>query len=267
MYQIETTEPTCTEQGYTAYTCACGEVLVKQEVVKALGHSWDGGVVTKKATTTGTGVKTYTCTRCKAAYTETIAKLPITIVFDDVTSGTDWFAPYVNDLVSQGILNGKGYRADGTPYFEPLGLITRGEFSKILATASGDDLTVYNGYSKLSDTAGHWALPYINWAYEKGIVTGFPDGTFAPDASITREQMAVMICRYAEYKGISLPAVNDKAVFTDGNLITWSADAVYAMQQAGIINGYNENGGYSFKPQGNATRAEAATMISRFLSL
>lgn len=187
-------------------------------------------------------------------------------LFDDVKA-SDWFAPYVNGLVSLGILNGRGYRADGTPYFDPQGLITRGEFSKILATAAGEDLEPYSGYSMFGDTAGHWAASYINWTFENGIVTGFPDRTFRPDALITREEMAVMICRYAEYQGIALPEVKEKVTFVDADQIVWSGKYVYAMQQAGIINGYDENGGCCFKPQGNATRAEAATMFSRFLDL
>lgn len=197
-------------------------------------------------------------------------KIPFVLLsdnlFDDVKA-SDWFAPYVNDLASLGILNGKGYRADGTPYFDPQGLITRGEFSKILATAAGEDLKPYSGYSMFDDTAGHWAASYINWAFENEIVTGFPDRTFRPDASITREEMAVMICRYAEYQGIALPKVNEKATFVDADQIVWSGKYVYAMQQAGIISGYDEYDGCYFKPQGNATRAEAATMFSRFLDL
>ena len=242
-------------------------MIVEQKEVSALGHSWNNGVVTKEPSTSETGIKTYTCSRCGATKTESIPRLQITIVFDDVTAGKDWFTPYVYDLVAQGILNGKGTRADGTPYFDPQGLITRAEFSKILAAASGENLGAYEGISKFTDVQGHWASTYINWAYEKGIVTGFPDGTFGANAQITREQMAVMICRYAEYKGIRLPKTTAKANFADDNQITWSSEYVYAMQQAGIISGYNENGVFYFRPAGNATRAEAATMISKFLDL
>ena len=260
---------TCTTPGLTEgkHCSVCGEVITAQKNVSALGHSWNNGVVTKEPSTSETGIKTYTCSRCGATKTESIPKLQITIVFDDVTAGKDWFAPYVYDLVAQGILNGKGIRADGTPYFDPQGLITRAEFSKILAAASGENLGAYEGVSKFTDVQGHWASTYINWAYEKGIVTGFPDGTFGANAQITREQMAVMICRYAAYKGISLPKTTAKANFADDNQITWSSEYVYAMQQAGIINGYNENGVFYFRPAGNATRAEAATMISKFLDL
>ena len=93
-------------------------------------------------------------------------------------------------------------------------------------------------------------------------------GRFAPESQITREQMAAMICRYAAYKKVTLPQTNAKLAFKDDASIgSWAKDNVYAMQQAGIINGYADGSGYVFKPQGNAKRCEAAKMISVFLSL
>ena len=77
--------------------------------------------------------------------------------------------------------------------------------------------------------------------------------------------MAVMISRYASYKGITLPEKNAPITFNDsGAIASWAADAVSAMQKAGIINGKPGN---IFDPTGNATRAEAAKMISVFLKL
>ncbi len=70
-YTAVVTEPTCTEAGYTTYTCACGDTYVADEVA-ALGHSWDNGVVTKQATATESGIRTYTCTRCGETRTEVI---------------------------------------------------------------------------------------------------------------------------------------------------------------------------------------------------
>ena len=72
-YKTQVVAPTCTERGYTIYTCSCGETH-NDNYVNALGHKWDAGKVTKKATPTATGVKTYTCTVCGATKTETIAK-------------------------------------------------------------------------------------------------------------------------------------------------------------------------------------------------
>ena len=184
------------------------------------------------------------------------------IHFSDVVQNS-WYADSVYSLVLKNVLSGRS-----ETIFDPQGSITRGEFAKILAYASGDDLSKYSGSSAFSDTVSHWSKTNINWAYKNGIVAGMGNGIFAPDAKITREQMAAMICRYAAYKGISLPKTNAKRTFKDDASISgWAKENVYAMQQAGIIVGYADGSGYVFKPKGNATRAEASKMISVLLTL
>ena len=182
-----------------------------------------------------------------------------TINFSDVTADA-WYVSYVYDLAGKGIINGI------TPTtFDPEGKITRGQFVKILAYASGDDLSAYGGDSVFADANAHWSKANINWAYTNKIVYGKSDTQFAPDANITRQEMAVMIKRYADYKGITLPKTNAPITFTDeAEIAAWAKEAVSAMQQANIISGFPDG---TFSPQGNATRAQAAKMISVFLSL
>ena len=183
--------------------------------------------------------------------------------FTDVPDNA-WFASSVYDLAGQGIISGMTETT-----FVPDGLITRAQFAKILAAASGESNSSYTGKTSFSDVSpSAWYASYVQWAYEKGIVKGISDTSFAPESNITREQMAAMICRYAAYKGVNLPQTNNRLNFKDDASISgWAKNNVYAMQQAGIINGYTDGNGYIFKPQGNATRAEAAKMISAFLSL
>ena len=178
--------------------------------------------------------------------------------------GSDWFAPYVYDLVDQGILNGM---TDTT--FVPMEPITRAQFTKILAVASGEDMTEYNGKTSFDDIdASAWYAEFVQWGYEKGIIKGMGNNIFSPDAHITREQMAVMICRYANYKGVELPRKNPSAAFDDdASISSWAKENVSAMQQSDIITGYAEGDGYIFDPQGLSTRAAAAAMVSRFLRL
>ena len=183
---------------------------------------------------------------------------PTEIVFDDVEQGR-WSAQYIYDLVEKGICDGIGDNK-----FNPEGNIERCAFAKILAEASGDDLTRYEGTSNFADCRGSWAETYINWAYENGIVTGRTDTTFDPYGEISRQEMAAMIYRYAEYKGIELPETNELITFDDEEQIAdYAAEAVDAMQKAGIINGMDNN---EFQPQGTATREQAAKMISVLLS-
>ncbi len=173
---------------------------------------------------------------------------------------TAWYSQYVADLAEKGIINGKS-----PTIFDPDGMITRAEFAKILAASSGDDLSGYNTASQFTDVGDKWYRPYINWAFAKGIVNGKSASTFGPNDNITRQEMAVMMTRYANSIGFTLPSTIDAVTFGDANKIsTWAIDAVAAMQRAGIINGKGNN---LFDPLGNATRAEASKMVSIFLQL
>ncbi len=172
--------------------------------------------------------------------------------FSDVSG---WYKDYVNYLAAREIINGTG---NGT--FNPNTNITRAQFVTILANLSGADLSGYttSSFSDVSKTA--WYSAAVQWAYEKGIVTG-AGGKFEPNANITRQDMAVMITRYAEKAAdYTLLAANKVTKFTDSKDIgAYASDAVTAMQQAGIISG-NSDG--SFTPAANASRAQAAKMIA-----
>lgn len=177
--------------------------------------------------------------------------------FSDVAKDA-WYAPYIYNLTEKGIINGIT-----STTFEPDGLITRAQFAKILAYASGDDLLTNIKENPFSDTKNHWANTSINWAYAHQIVFGTSATTFAPDSKITREQMAAMMKRYIEYKGLSISEKNQTTVFRDDNTISnWAKKDVYLMQKLGIISGYPDG---TFLPQANAKRCEAAKMISVLL--
>ena len=107
--------------------------------------------------------------------------------------------------------------------------------------------------------------PYVEWAASKGIVTGTSETTFAPDATITREQMAVIMQRYANQMGYTLPVAREAELFTDSNKISSGMkEAVQAMQQAGVMNG---KGSRLFAPKDTATRTEAAAVLRRFVEI
>ena len=111
-------------------------------------------------------------------------------------------------------------------------------------------------------TAAFEDAPAVNWAYANGIVSGMGDNLFAPNAEITREQMAVMLYNYAKFIDAELPK-NRAGVFADEDKIgAWAKEAVNAMYAAEILSG---KGGNNFDPQGNATRAEVAAMFMNFM--
>ena len=182
--------------------------------------------------------------------------------FTDVPKDA-WYHDYVYDLVYRGVVNGM----TATTY-EPEGKLTRAQFVKLLACslAGAETLKTYEGKHPFKDSEGHWAEAYIAWAKDKGIVEGVSATEFDPEAPITREQMATIFGRYALKQGIELPkSENAAGSFPDADKISeYAREFVELMRIAGILNGYEDG---TFRPQGNATRAEAAKLFSLFLSI
>lgn len=182
--------------------------------------------------------------------------------FTDVAEDA-WYHDYVYDLVYRGVVNGM----TATTY-EPEGKLTRAQFVKLLACslADAETLKTYEGKHPFKDSEGHWAEAYIAWAKDKGIVEGVSTTEFDPEAPITREQMATIFGRYALKQGIELPkSENAAGSFPDADKISeYAREFVELMRIAGILNGYEDG---TFRPQGNATRAEAAKLFSLFLSI
>lgn len=182
--------------------------------------------------------------------------------FTDVPKDA-WYHDYVYDLVYRGVVNGM----TATTY-EPEGKLTRAQFVKLLACSleEAETLKTYEGQHPFTDSEGHWAEAYIAWAKDKGIVEGVSATEFDPEAPITREQMATIFGRYALKQGIELPKDATPAQsFPDADKISeYAREFVELMRIAGILNGYEDG---TFRPQGNATRAEAAKLFSLFLSI
>lgn len=182
--------------------------------------------------------------------------------FTDVAEDA-WYHDYVYDLVYRGVVNGM----TATTY-EPEGKLTRAQFVKLLACslADAETLKTYEGKHPFKDSEDHWAEAYIAWAKDKGIVEGVSATEFDPEAPITREQMATIFGRYALKQGIELPKDAAPAQsFPDADKISeYAREFVELMRIAGILNGYEDG---TFRPQGNATRAEAAKLFSLFLSI
>ncbi len=179
--------------------------------------------------------------------------------FADVPA-THWAASYILELASKGIVNGKTATT-----FAPDDTITRAEFVKILAGVAGADVEGATA-SVFSDVAADaWYAPYVAWADQAGVAKG-ADGKFNPDASITRQDMAVMLARFVkDVQGATLPSVVEAASFADsGEIAGYATDAVATMQKAGVINGKSNN---QFAPSDHATRAEAAKMLASLMRL
>lgn len=181
--------------------------------------------------------------------------------FSDVP-GNAWYKSYLYDLVGKGIINGTSETK-----FSPSNTLTRGAFAAMLAKTvlTADELKQYAYKGSFKDVGtSNWANTYVNWAVEAGIVNGYPDNTFRPNQELTRQEMAIMVAKFATATGRKMNAVNSAVEFADSSSIRDFAKAsVKLCQQAGVINGYPDN---TFRPQGIAKRSEAVTMYSKFLA-
>ena len=258
-------DATCTEDGYDRMVCDdCGEVI-SETVIPALGHLWDGGKVTTEPTATMDGVKTFTCTRCGATRTETVLATGETepcdggkdcpsYKFTDVKYG-DWYHEAVDFAVVQGLFNGMTETT-----FEPNTPMTRAMLVTVLWRYEGQPEEGENVFSDVKD--GVWYAKAVAWAAENGIVTGVGGNKFDPDGNITREQLAAILFRYSDSKGYETEIRDNLSGFTDRETVgAWAKSAMQWAVAAQLITG---NSG-KLDPQGNATRAQVATILMRFI--
>jgi|GEM_PF-5270144 len=182
---------------------------------------------------------------------------PASEVFPDIADGA-WYHEAISHVVGFGLFHG-----DPEGNFDPQGIITRAQFAAVIARMVGADVSAYGAAGSFTDTAGHaWAFDYIEWAAAHGVVTGFDDGTFRPDAHITREAMAVMLARAIEGFDIDVPSGDALSFADQAEISPWAVAGVGMLTQAGIIQGRPDG---TFDPTATATRAEAATVFSRLL--
>ena len=176
------------------------------------------------------------------------------------TSFTDvegWYKDYVVDLAENGIIKGKTETT-----FEPLSNISRAEFVAILARISEDEIaSTETEFKDVSESS--WYAASVAWAYNNKIVLGY-EGEFNPDDNITRQDIAVILMKYASYKNEALMASEVKVFADDESISDYAKEAVYKAQSTGLINGKDNN---NFDPLAVATRGECAKIISIYIDV
>lgn len=177
--------------------------------------------------------------------------------FTDV-SPTDWFYEQVHDMFAQGLMIGT---TDET--FSPHQHVTRAMAVQVLYNHSGQ-MSVEGITHQFIDVAEDaWYHDAVTWAWTMGIVRGFGDDTFAPNANITRAHLVLLLDNYIIVASLRLPSQRESQMFTDQmDIRNYAKEAIDRFFRAMVING-RPNG--TFDPQGNATRAELATMLSQFI--
>ena len=156
------------------------------------------------------------------------------------------------------------FKGTSSNTFSPNTDMTRAQFVQVFANISGVDTSNSNVNSGFSDVPkGKWYTAAVTWAAQNGIVNGVGGGRFDPNANVTREQMCVMIVNYIEnYQKRTLNVTANASTFADDkNISSWAKTAVYKCAKAGLVNGVGNN---MFDPKSSATRAQGATIFTKF---
>lgn len=241
-----------TKPGYTFlgwFTAYIGGVQVRQIEATETGDKtfyarWQKTVLPPPPVTPGTPV------------TPARPAAPVGLPFADVSS-SDWFYNDVRYVYEKGIMDGTG--ADR---FSPNAPLTRAMIVTILYRMAGSPSV--SGSSDFTDVAaGKWFAKAVAWAAANGIVNGYGSGLFGPNDPVTREQLAAILYRYAVYGGMTAVTLEENlGSFADTAQL--SAYAIQAMNWAvgqGLINGSGSN----LVPKAQATRAQVAAIIHRYL--
>ena len=299
-YEKTVVPPTCTEQGYTIYTCSCGDTYTSDYVdplghnwsdweqtnppsctdygteirtcarcgevetrsVEPLGHSWDEGVVTVIATEVSEGEILYTCTRCGETKTNVIPKTECpSSRFIDMPPYDSWAHAGIDFCVEHGLFAGTAKNK-----FSPSKTMTRAMVVTVLWRMRGEPMP-QNDNHFVDVEQETWFTKSIAWAAENGIVYGVGNNKFNPDGPITREQMAVILYRYAEKYGYDVSQRADLSTYPDANCVSdWAVEGLSWANAVGIIQGTTgKNGIAILDPSGNATRAQVATILMRYV--
>lgn len=174
--------------------------------------------------------------------------------FTDVKSN-DWYYSSVRYAYDNGLFSGVSHDS-----FGPGDSMDRSMLATVLYSLDGKPAAGKSGFADVAD--GAWYADAVAWAAEHGIVSGVGGGAFTPGGTITREQLAVMLYRYAQYKGYDVSKTADLSGYADQDKLSdWAAQAVQWACGSGLMNGRSAA---QLAPEGTLTRAEAATMLKAF---
>lgn len=196
--------------------------------------------------------------------TETGKQAKFQLAFDfrfaDVMDENAWYYDAVYAAYDAGLMNGVG---EGL--FAPNATLDRATLATVLYREAGEPAA--KGTASFTDIAeGQWYTDAVNWAAEQGVVNGYPDGTFRPEAPITRQEMATMLYRFWKLQGGKYaPKADVLANYQDrGEVADWALEAMSWTVQSGIIVGTSST---MLSPASGATRAQVALVLVNYLKL
>ena len=168
-----------------------------------------------------------------------------------------WYHLSVDYAVKNGLFGGTSANT-----FEPETAMTRAMLVTVLWRYEGQPKGYENTFTDVNAKSGNWYIDAVAWAASNGIVNGVGNNRFDPNGKITREQMAAILFRYAQKKGINTDKRGDLSAFPDGSKVeSWAKEAMQWAVAEKIIGGSDGK----LLPQGNATRAQVATILMRYI--
>ena len=215
----------------------------------------------------GDGTYSFTMPSGDVAITATFAEDPnwsepeepatdVSEIFTDVPAD-HWARAVIQYVYDNGLMTGTSATT-----FAPEATTTRGMIVSMLARLEGVTSAEPAGFTDVS--ADDWYATAVNWAASAGIVNGYEDNTFQPNAAITREQLAAMLMNYAQWKGQDTSARADLSHYSDADSISsWANDVLSWAVAEGLLTGVTDD---TIAPQVHATRAQVAAILQRFLS-
>ena len=174
--------------------------------------------------------------------------------FADVPASA-WYYNAVEYVYENGLMSGvSGGR------FAPDDTLTRAMLVQTLYAMEGRPAAASAGFADVA--SGDWYASAVNWAAANGVVSGVSETGFGPNNALTREQLALILYRFAQYKGYDVTGTSDLAAYADGSSVSgWAAEAMGWAVDAGLISGV---GGNQIAPTGTATRAQVAQILMNF---
>lgn len=252
-YETKRTEPTCEKDGKEEEVCSrCGDVRFSR-VLPATGHSYRWDPRTRRTVCENCGKILDEGGNTRPIIPANPGKTDKSFPFTDV-SKNDGCYDAVDYLYSKGIMNGTS-----STKFSPNGELTRAMVVTILYRAQGEPAVHTSGSFK-DVAAGCYYTEAVEWAAANNIVKGFTDGTFKPDKSVTREQLAAFLSRFAQYNDAKIIEA-DGQLSTDAVVSGWARKNVEWAVAEGILTSVQARNAVQ-----NATRAEVAMAIYTYLT-
>ena len=217
----------------------------------------------------GDGTYTFTMPSADVRITATFAEDPdwtpdepeepttdVSDLFSDIAPNA-WYKDAVQYAYDSGLMTGVSANE-----FAPEQTTTRAETCSMLARLEGVESAESAGFADVA--ANDWYATAVNWAAASGITSGTGDGNFSPNTAITREQLAAILMNYAQYKGQDVSARATLDTYNDATAISsWANDVMSWAVAEGLLTGVTND---QLQPQGNATRAQVAAILQRFLA-